>query len=86
MAAAESLGATEVEVAYVFLERADTPVRTVLTAADMESARARITSTVTAISAGNFEPAPEMDRTWDLCRGCPALGRLCSGPPDRSGV
>ena len=81
MAAAESLGASEVEVAYVFLERADAPVRTVLTAADMESARTRIASTVTAISAGNFSPAPEPDRTWDLCRGCPALGRLCCGPP-----
>jgi len=80
MAAAESLKTTEVEVAYVFLERADTPVRTILTAADMESARARIASTVTAISAGNFSPAPEPTRTWDLCRGCPALGRLCSGP------
>ena len=34
-----------------------------------------------AISAGDFEPAPEPERTWDLCRGCPALGRLCSGPP-----
>ncbi len=80
MAAAESLGASEVEVAYVFLEQADAPVRTVLTAADMESARTRIASTVTAISAGNFEPAAEPERTWDLCRGCPALGRLCSGP------
>ncbi len=85
MAAAESLGASEVEVAYVFLERADTPVRTLLTAADMESARTRIASTVAAISAGDFAPAPEPDRTWDLCRGCPALGRLCSGPPERAG-
>jgi ATP-dependent exoDNAse (exonuclease V) beta subunit len=81
MAAAESLGASEVEVAYVFLERADAPVRTVLTAADMQSGRARIESAVEAISAGNFSPAPEPDRTWDLCRGCPALGRLCAGPP-----
>ena len=81
MAAAESLGASEVEVAYVFLERADAPVRTLLSAGDMESARARIASTVAAIGAGNFSPAPEAERTWDLCRGCPALGRLCSGPP-----
>jgi hypothetical protein len=80
MAAAESLGATEVEVAYVFLERADAPVRQVLTAADMSTGRARIESAVAAISAGNFRPAPEPQRTWDLCRGCPALGRLCSGP------
>jgi ATP-dependent exoDNAse (exonuclease V) beta subunit len=82
MAAAESLDASEVEVAYVFLERAATPVRTVLTAADMTAARTHIESAVAAISAGNFSPAPEPERTWDLCRGCPALGRLCSGPPD----
>jgi ATP-dependent helicase/nuclease subunit A len=80
LAAKESLGATEVEVAYVFLERADSPVRTVLTEADMNAGRTRIETAVTSISAGNFEPAPGAERTWDLCRGCPALGRLCSGP------
>jgi ATP-dependent helicase/nuclease subunit A len=83
MAAAESLGATEVEVAYVFLERADAPARTLLTEADMARGCTRIESAVTAISAGDFSPAPEPDRTWDLCRGCPALGRLCGGPPPR---
>jgi ATP-dependent exoDNAse (exonuclease V) beta subunit len=82
LAAEESLGAEEVEVAYVFLERADSPVRTILTAADMDAGRARIEGAVASISAGNFEPAPEPERTWDLCRGCPALGRLCSGPPE----
>jgi ATP-dependent exoDNAse (exonuclease V) beta subunit len=80
MAAAESLGASEVEVAYVFLERADTPVRTILTEADMSAARTHIESAVASISAGDFSPAPEPERTWDLCRGCPAVGRLCSGP------
>jgi ATP-dependent exoDNAse (exonuclease V) beta subunit len=82
LAAAESLGAEEVEVAYVFLERADAPSRTILTRADMDAGQARIDSAVEAISAGEFSPAPEPERTWDLCRGCPALGRLCSGPPD----
>jgi ATP-dependent helicase/nuclease subunit A len=81
MAATQSLGAEEVEVAYVFLERADAPARTVLTAADMDAGRARIEAAVIAIGAGEFSPAPEPERTWDLCRGCPALGRLCSGPP-----
>ncbi len=76
LAAKESLGATEVEVAYVFLERADSPVRTVLTEADMAAGRTRIEAAVASISAGNFEPAPEPERTWDLCRGCPALGPL----------
>jgi ATP-dependent exoDNAse (exonuclease V) beta subunit len=80
LAAKESLGATEVEVAYVFLERADSPVHTILTEADMSAGRARIEAAVASISAGNFEPAPEAERSWDLCRGCPALGRLCSGP------
>jgi ATP-dependent helicase/nuclease subunit A len=82
MAAAESLGASEVEVAYVFLERADSPVRTVLTEEAMAAARTRIESAVGAISRGKFKPTAEPERTWDLCRGCPALGRLCSGPPD----
>ena len=86
MAAKESLGASEVEVAYVFLERADAPVRTILTDADMAAGSARIESAVARISQGDFDPAPEPERTWDLCRGCPALGRLCSGPPERSGV
>jgi ATP-dependent helicase/nuclease subunit A len=81
LAAKESLGAGEVEVAYVFLERADSPVRTVLTESDMAAGRARIEAAVESISAGNFEPAPEAERSWDLCRGCPAVGRLCSGPP-----
>ncbi len=82
LATAESLGAAEVEVAYVFLERADAPSRTVLTRADMDAGQARIDAAVARISAGDFTPAAEDERTWDLCRGCPALGRLCSGPPD----
>ncbi len=82
LAAAASLGAEEVEVAYVFLERAGAPSRTILTRADMDAGRARIDAAVAQISAGNFAPAPEPERTWDLCRGCPALGRLCSGPPE----
>ena len=56
----------------------------ILTAADMEAGRARIDAAVAQISAGNFSPAPEPDRTWDLCRLCPALGRLCSGPAEAS--
>jgi hypothetical protein len=80
LAAAESLGADEVEVAYVFLERADAPARTILTRAEMDAGQARIDAAVEAIGAGEFSPAPEPQRTWDLCRGCPALGRLGSGP------
>ncbi|HTT93703.1 MAG TPA: UvrD-helicase domain-containing protein [Solirubrobacterales bacterium] len=81
LATAESLDAEAVEVAYVFLERADSPARAVLTRADMDAGRARIDAAVQSIGRGDFEPAPRSERTWDLCRGCPALGRLCSGPP-----
>jgi len=84
LAAAESLGADEVEVAYVFLERPDEPAVTTLDAAAMDTARERLAITIARIGSGKFPVAPEPQRTWSLCRGCPALGRLCSGPTDLS--
>jgi ATP-dependent exoDNAse (exonuclease V) beta subunit len=80
LAAAESLGAAEVEVAYVFLERPQEPVRSTLTKAEMTAARQHLAATIKRIGAGEFEVAAEARRSWDLCRGCPALGNLCSGP------
>jgi ATP-dependent helicase/nuclease subunit A len=82
LAVAESLGAPEVEVAYVFLERPEDPVLSRLGPEEMASARERLTATIARIGNGDFPVAPEADRTWSLCRGCPALGRLCSGPPE----
>jgi ATP-dependent exoDNAse (exonuclease V) beta subunit len=80
LAVAESLGAPEVEVAYVFLERPADPVLTTLDPETMDSARERLTATITRIASGDFPVAPVEERSWSLCRGCPALGRLCSGP------
>ncbi len=80
LAAAESLGAIEVEVAYVFLERPDAPVLTRLGAAEMESARERLKATIDRIGRGEFPVAAQGERDWALCRNCPALGRLCAGP------
>jgi ATP-dependent exoDNAse (exonuclease V) beta subunit len=80
LAVAESLGASEVEVAYVFLERPEEPAITVLDTAAMESARERLNKAISQISQGEFPVAPLEDRDWNLCRGCPALGRLCTGP------
>ena len=80
LAAAESLGADEVEVAYVFLERPEEPVVTLLERAEMTAARQHLTATVSRIGQGEFPVAPLERRSWDLCRGCPALGNLCSGP------
>jgi ATP-dependent helicase/nuclease subunit A len=80
LAAAEALGAEEVEVAYVFLERAEEPVLARLGAAEMAAARAELAAALAMIEDGQFPPADPAERSWDLCRGCPALGRLCSGP------
>jgi ATP-dependent helicase/nuclease subunit A len=82
LAVAESLDAAEVEVAYVFLERPEEPAITVLDAAAMESGRERLATAIANIGRGEFPVAPVEQRSWALCRGCPALGRLCSGPED----
>jgi ATP-dependent exoDNAse (exonuclease V) beta subunit len=82
LAAAGSLRVPEVEVAYVFLERPEEPVLTTLGATEMEAGRERLAATIARIGRGEFPVAPPERRSWDLCRGCPALGRLCSGPQD----
>jgi ATP-dependent exoDNAse (exonuclease V) beta subunit len=83
LATSESLGSPEVEVAYVFLERPEEPVVTMLTRPEMTAARQHLTATIERIGEGEFPVAPEQRRDWDLCRGCPALGNLCSGPEGR---
>jgi ATP-dependent helicase/nuclease subunit A len=80
LAVAEARGAEQVEVAYVFLERPDEPVLTLLDEAAMERGRSELAAVIARIGAGEFPVAPPERRDWDLCRGCPALGRLCSGP------
>jgi ATP-dependent exoDNAse (exonuclease V) beta subunit len=80
LAVAEAHDATEVDVAYVFLERPEDPVLTRLGPAEMVAGHARLEEMIARIAAGQFPPAEPQDRDWGLCRGCPALGRLCSGP------
>jgi ATP-dependent exoDNAse (exonuclease V) beta subunit len=80
LAVAEALGAPEVEVAYVFLERPAEPVLSHLDLAEMEAGRERLATTIAQIAAGEFPAAAPEDRDWGLCRGCPALRGLCSGP------
>ena len=80
LAVAESRQAEEVEVAYVFLERPDEPVVTRLGAMALAAGRERLAATIARIGGGEFPVAPPERRDWSLCRGCPALGRLCSGP------
>ena len=85
LAVAEARDAAEVEVAYVFLERPEEPVVELLDGEAMVHGRAELERTIERIGAGEFPVAPPERRGWDLCRGCPALGRLCSGP-QRSGL
>ncbi|HSR95363.1 MAG TPA: PD-(D/E)XK nuclease family protein, partial [Solirubrobacterales bacterium] len=80
LAVAEAHGAAAVEVAYVFLERPEEPVVELLDAEAMERGREELAATIARIAAGEFPVAAAERRSWGLCRGCPALGRLCSGP------
>jgi ATP-dependent exoDNAse (exonuclease V) beta subunit len=80
LAVAQALEVEEVEVAYVFLERPDAPALAVLGPAEMAGARAELERTIAEISRGEFPAAAPEKRDWSLCRGCPALGGLCSGP------
>ena len=80
LAVAEALDAPEVEVAYVFLERPDEPVVTIVGPAEMVAAREALEVAIAQISRGEFPVAPPEQRDWSLCRGCPALRGLCSGP------
>ncbi|HEU5105570.1 MAG TPA: PD-(D/E)XK nuclease family protein, partial [Solirubrobacterales bacterium] len=80
LAVAEALGAAEVEVAYVFLERPEEPALTRLDAEAMAAAKERLEATIGRIGRGEFPVAAPEERDWSLCRGCPALRGLCSGP------
>ncbi len=80
LAVAESLSVPKVEVAYVFLERPEEPALTTLGPAEMQAGRKRLAAAIEQISHGKFPVAASEERSWSLCRGCPALGRLCSGP------
>jgi ATP-dependent exoDNAse (exonuclease V) beta subunit len=80
LAVAEALGAEQVEVAYVFLERPQEPAVSLLGREEMAAARAALEQTIARIGQGEFPVAPRERRDWSLCRGCPALRGLCSGP------
>jgi ATP-dependent helicase/nuclease subunit A len=80
LAVAEARDVEEVEVAYAFLERPEEPVIELLDAEAMKRGREELAAIVARIGAGEFPVAAVELRSWELCRECPALGRLCSGP------
>jgi ATP-dependent helicase/nuclease subunit A len=69
-------GAEEVEVAYVFLERPDEPVRATFRRQDVPALEAELSDAVRAIREADFRPTP----SEYACAGCPALDVVCAGP------
>jgi ATP-dependent exoDNAse (exonuclease V) beta subunit len=67
-----------VETAYVFLERADEPVRESFGERELEAARDRVEAVLERLAAGRFEVTDRPHRA--LCADCPARDRLCSYP------
>ncbi|HKO38030.1 MAG TPA: UvrD-helicase domain-containing protein [Solirubrobacterales bacterium] len=80
LAVAEALGIERVEVAYVFLERPEEPAISMLGPTELTTARTELETVIAQITDAEFPVAPPERRDWSLCRGCPALGGLCSGP------
>ena len=80
IAAAEGLGSTEIETAYVFLDAADNPLTASFDAAALELARGQIEAVVAEVRAGRFDVTPAPG--YSLCHDCPARERLCSYPPE----
>ncbi len=69
-------GASEVEVAYQFLERPDDVVSTQFSRADVPALEAELSAAIERIRAGDFRPTP----SEFACADCPALDLVCAGP------
>ncbi len=74
--AAFRAGATEVEVAYQFLERPEEPVLTTFTRDQLPALAAELSAAIGRLRAGEFRPTP----SEYACAGCPALDVVCAGP------
>ena len=82
-AVAEATGATSVRTAYVFLEKPDEPVVTMLGPEQIAAGRERIEAVVARIRAGDFQATRHPHR--NLCHDCPARPRLCPHPREVTG-
>ena len=69
-------GATDVEVAYQFLESPDAVVSTSFTLADSERLESELSAAIARIRAGDVRPTP----SEFVCADCPALDLVCAGP------
>jgi ATP-dependent exoDNAse (exonuclease V) beta subunit len=75
-------GDTEVEVAYVFLERPADVVAATFTTTDQAALEAELSAAIDRINRGEFVPSPGEF----TCSGCPALDLVCAGPRSRNGA
>lgn len=73
--AALRAGASDVDIAYVFLEQPDQPVVRHFTSADEASLEASLSSAIARINQGVFEPTP----SEFVCSECPLLDVACDG-------
>jgi ATP-dependent helicase/nuclease subunit A len=69
-------GASEVEVAYQFLERPGDVVAATFSGDDVPALEAELSEAIARIRAGDFRPTPGEH----VCADCPALDLVCAGP------
>jgi ATP-dependent exoDNAse (exonuclease V) beta subunit len=69
-------GATDVEVAYQFLEQPHDVVSKTFTPADTQTLESELSAAIARIRAGEFQPTP----SEFACSDCPALDLVCAGP------
>ncbi|MGH3136793.1 MAG: UvrD-helicase domain-containing protein [Gaiellaceae bacterium] len=69
-------GATEVEIAHQFLERANDVVTATFSADDTAELEAELSAAIARIRTGEFKPTP----SEFACADCPALDLVCAGP------
>ena len=69
-------GASDVEIAYQFLERPDEVVSATFTVDDTPTLEGELSAAIARIRAGEFRPTP----SEFACADCPALDLVCAGP------
>jgi ATP-dependent exoDNAse (exonuclease V) beta subunit len=69
-------GATDVEIAYQFLEQPHDVVSKAFTPADAPTLESELSAAIARIRAGDFRPTP----SEFACSECPALDLVCAGP------
>ena len=69
-------GATDVEVAYQFLEQPHDVVSKTFTPTDTQTLESELSAAIARIRAGEFRPTP----SEFACSDCPALDLVCAGP------